>query len=433
VTAPAGPPAESRRLRALAPDVVAMSLGSVRAHGLRSLLTTLGVVIGVATVVAMASVIQGFNRTVERSISAFGSHVIYIRTFKPGIFIGGFPDSLRHRQAFTADDAEAIRARCPDVGHVSVIGFVEDAVVSYGSHSSRGLQLLGSDPEIQQVLRYDPGNGRFFTDEEVRRRAQVIVIGKEIREGLFPSGGNPIGKTVHLNGEPFVVVGELEPKGRSLFGNPDQLITIPYRTLEKYFPPPPDAPFYVPKRGRYYMNAVPVAPERIAAAVDEIREVLRTQRHVRPGHADDFAVLTEDSLTDIYNQLTGATYVVMLLISSIALVVGGIGVMNIMLVAVTERTREIGVRRAVGAPRASILLQFLVEAAMLTGLGGVIGILLGAGVAQLVRAVSPLPAYTPIWSVLVAFFFSVAVGLFFGFYPAMRASRLDPVEALRYE
>jgi putative ABC transport system permease protein len=426
-------PVPSRSLRSLAPEVLRMAVGSVRAHVLRTLLTTLGVVIGVATVVAMASVIQGFDRTVQRSISAFGSHVLYVRMFKPGIFAGGFPDSLRHRQAFTPEDAQAIREQCPDVKQVSVMGFSENATVSFGGHSSRGLQLLGADPEIQEVLRYDPAYGRFFTQEEARRRAQVIVIGTSIREGLFPGGGDPIGRTIRLNGHPFVVVGELEPKGRSLFSNPDELITIPFTTMVKLFPPPPDAPFYVPKRGRCYLNAVPVSPDRVPAAMDEIRAVLRTRRHVPQNKPDDFAVITEESLTEIYQQLTGATFVVMLLVSSVALIVGGIGVMNIMLVAVTERTREIGVRRAVGAPRASILLQFLLEAVMLTGIGGVIGILLGALVAQVVRAVSPLPAYTPLWSVLVAFGFSVAVGVFFGFYPAMRASRLDPVEALRYE
>jgi putative ABC transport system permease protein len=427
-TAPAAP-----GHRAAAREILRVAVESLRAHGLRSLLTTLGVVIGVATVVAMTSIIQGFNRTVERSISSFGSHVIYVRMFRPGFFVGGFPDSLRHRMAFTPEDAQAIRELCPDVKEVSVMGFVENATISYRGHSSRGLELIGADPEVQVVLKYDPGQGRFFTEDELQRRAQVIVIGKDIRDGLFVRGNSPLGATVHVNGQPFRVVGELEPKGRSLFSNPDELITIPYTALEKYFPPPPDAPFYVPKRGHYYLNAIASSPERTAAAVDEIRNVLRIRRGVKAGKADDFAVLTEDSLAELYNQLTGATYAVMLLISSIALFVGGIGVMNIMLVSVTERTREIGLRKAVGAPRASVLAQFLIEAAALTGLGGVIGIALGAGVAQIVRLVSPLPAYTPLWAVCVAFVFSVAVGVFFGLYPAMRASRLDPVEALRYE
>ncbi len=429
----AGTPPPVAARRGLLGEVVRMSVDSLRAHGLRSVLTTLGVVIGVMTVVAMVSIIQGFNRSVEASISSFGSHRIYIRMFRPGFFVGGLPDSLRHRKAFTVADAEAIRTRCPDVGAVSVIGFVEGAGIAYRGHSSRGLELIGSDPSLQRVLAFDPAEGRMFTEEELQRRAQVVVIGSEIRSGLFPEGGNPLGRIVHLNGQPFEVIGVLEEKGRSLFSNPDELITIPYTTLEKYFPPPPDAPFYVPKRGYYYLNAVATAPERTGAAVDEIRELLRVRRGLRADQADDFAVLTEDSLSEIYNQLTGATYAVMLLISSIALVVGGIGVMNIMLVAVTERTREIGLRMALGARRGTILLQFLVEAAMLTGLGGLVGIGLGAGVAQVVRAVSRLPAFTPLWAVLVAFFFSVGVGVFFGLHPAMRAARLDPVEAMRFE
>jgi putative ABC transport system permease protein len=257
-------------------------------------------------------------------------------------------------------------------------------------------------------------------------------LGKDIREALF-SGGDPIGKIVHVNRIPFRVVGELEPKGKSLFFNPDEIITIPYTTLTKYFPPPDDAPFYVPKRGEYYLNARAISPDRTAAAVDQIREVLRRRRHVPARGADDFAVFTEDALADLYNQLTGATYLVMILISSIALLVGGIGVMNIMLVAVTERTKEIGLRKAVGAPRATILLQFLFEAATLTAIGGLIGIGVGATVAQVVRAATALPAYTPWWSVFVAFLFSIIVGLFFGLYPAVRASRLDAVEALRWE
>jgi len=422
----------NRTLIALVPTVLRMALRSLRANRLRSLLTLLGVMIGVATVVAMASIIQGFNRTVEQSITSFGSHTIYIRKFKPDFFAGGFPDSLRHRHAFTVEDAVALRRLCPDLGEVAIIGFIESATLGYRGRISRGVQIIGADPPVQEVNVYDPWLGRFFTEQEVRHSAQVMVLGKDIREALF-SGGDPIGKTVHINRIPFRVVGELEPKGKSLFFNPDEIITIPYTTLTKYFPPPDDAPFYVPKRGEYYLNARAVSPDRTAAAVDQIREVLRRRRHVPARGADNFAVFTEDALADLYNQLTGATYIVMILISSIALLVGGIGVMNIMLVAVTERTREIGLRKAVGAPRATILLQFLFEAATLTAIGGLIGIGVGAAVAQAVRAVTALPAYTPWWSVFVAFFFSIVVGLFFGLYPAVRASRLDAVEALRWE
>jgi putative ABC transport system permease protein len=211
------------------------------------------------------------------------------------------------------------------------------------------------------------------------------------------------------------------------------VINIPYTTLTKFFPPPEDAPFYVPKRGEYYLNVAAISPDRVPAAIDEIHEVLRRRRHLSVRADDNFAVFTEEALTDLYNQLTGATYVVMILISSIALLVGGIGVMNIMLVAVTERTREIGLRKAVGAPRATILLQFLAEAAVLTAVGGLIGIAFGALVAQGVRVGTGLPAYTPLWSVFLAFGFSVVVGLFFGLYPAVRASRLSAVDALRWE
>jgi putative ABC transport system permease protein len=416
----------------LLPDVGMMALRSLRANRLRSFLTILGVVIGVATVVAMASIIQGFNRTVSSSISSFGSHTIYIRKFKPGFYAAGFPDSLRRRHAFTPGDAEAIRRLCPDVHEVTIIGFAEGLTLGYRGKTSRGVQVIGSDPEVQEVNRYDPWMGRFFTVEEVRHRAQVLVIGKDIRESLM-SGGDPIGKIVHVNAVPFRVIGELEPKGRSLFFNPDEIITLPYTTLTKFFPPPEDAAFYIPKRGEYYLNAIAVSPERNAAAMDQIGEVLRRRRHVPARGADDFEIFGEDTLAELYNQLTGATYAVMIIISSIALLVGGIGVMNIMLVAVTERTREIGLRKAIGARQASILTQFLIEAAALTGAGGLTGIGLGAAVAQAVRGVSGLPAYTPWWSVIVAFFFSLAVGLFFGLYPALRASRLDAVEALRWE
>ncbi len=420
------------RMRDLTAEVVSMALRSLSANRMRSLLTTLGVVIGVGTVVAMTSIIQGFDRTVQTSISSFGSHVIYLRKVKPGVFNPDLVDSVRRTPAFTADDAEALRRLCPDVRQVSIVGFVESVTLGYRGRSSRGVQVIGADPAIQEVNAYDPWVGRFFTEEEVRRRAQVAVVGKAIRDDLM-GGVDPIGRTLHINGVPFRIVGELEPKGRSLFFNPDEILTIPYTTMTKLFPPGPDASFFVPARGEYYLNAVAVSPDRSAAAVDQIVEVLRQRRGKTHRQPNDFAVFTEEALAELYNQITGATYVVMLLISSIALLVGGIGVMNIMLVAVTERTREIGLRMAVGAPRRTVLLQFLLEAVCLTTVGGVIGLAAGAGVAQGVRLLTGLPAYTPLWVVLVAFGFSAAVGVFFGLYPAMRASRLDPVEALRWE
>lgn len=292
--------------------------------------------------------------------------------------------------------------------------------------------MLGCDSHVQEVNGYATDRGRFYTEEETRRSAQVVVIGVDLRKSLMGEV-DPVGKIIHLGGVPFRIVGELEPKGKSLFFNPDETICIPNTTITKYFPPGPNASFFLPKAGQYYMNAVAVSPERTSAAVDEITEVLRVRRGLTAKRPNNFAIFTEEALAELYNQLTGATYVVMILISSIALVVGGIGVMNTMLVAVTERTREIGLRKAVGAPPVTILLQFLFEAAMLTGFGGTLGIALGAGVAQLVRALAHLPAVTPLWSVLVAFLFSVAVGVFFGLYPAMRAARLDPVDALRWE
>ncbi len=420
------------RLRVLAPVVVGMALQSLRANRLRSLLTTLGVVIGVATVVAIASIIQGFDRSVSASITSFGSHVIYLRKLKPGLFTPELIDSVIRTPAFTADDAEALVRLCPDVRAVSIISLVEAVPLEYRGHATSGVQIIGADTHVQEVNGYDAAQGRFFTDEEVRRSAQVVVLGPDIRETLM-GGLDPVGRIVHIGGVPFTVVGEMTPKGRSLLFNVDNTITIPYTSMTKYFPPGPDASFFIPKVGQYYLNALAVSPERTPAAVDQITEVMRRRRGLSATRPNNFAIFTEAALTDLYNQLTGATYVVMILISSIALLVGGIGVMNTMLVAVTERTREIGLRKALGAPRATILFQFLVEAAALTGFGGVLGISLGAGVAQAVRALAHLPAFTPWWSVVLAFAFSVGVGLFFGMYPATRASRLDPVEALRFE
>jgi putative ABC transport system permease protein len=229
------------------------------------------------------------------------------------------------------------------------------------------------------------------------------------------------------------VLGEFAPKGKLLGNNFDEVAVVPYTIIDKYWAAPSDAPPWFPKRGELFLDATAVSPELSEQAQREIIDVLRIRRHVPSNKTNNFVVFTDDAFLQLYNTVTGGIVAVMTLVSSIALVVGGIGVMNIMLVAVTERTREIGVRKALGAPRKAILTQFLVEAVMLTAAGGVLGVLLGASISWIVRAVSPLPTYVSPWSVVVALVFSAVVGLFFGIYPAMRASRLDPVDSLRYE
>jgi putative ABC transport system permease protein len=259
-----------------------------------------------------------------------------------------------------------------------------------------------------------------------------VVLGKDTREAMFGDRSG-IGRVVRIGSIPFTVIGEFESKGKFLGNNFDEVAVVPYPVMDKYWQAPSDAPPWFPRKGELFLDATAVSPELNEEAQRQITEVLRVRRHVPNNKLNNFAIFTDDAFLQIYQQITGGIVALMTLISSISLFVGGIGVMNIMLVAVTERTREIGVRKALGAPRKAILSQFLIEAVLLTAAGGVIGILLGAGISALIRAISPLPTFVSTWSVILGVLFSAVVGVFFGFYPAMRASRLDPVDSLRYE
>jgi putative ABC transport system permease protein len=292
--------------------------------------------------------------------------------------------------------------------------------------------IYGTNDQLLRTHGYDMARGRFFTEQEVRGNANVVVLGKDTRETLFGDASG-LGQTVHINGIPFTVIGEFEPKGRFLGNNFDEVACIPYTLVDKYWATPSDAPPWFPKKGELFLDAIAVSPEQSEEAMREISEVLRVRRHLPSNKLNNFVVFSDDAFIALYNTITGGIFALMFLISSISLVVGGIGVMNIMLVAVTERTREIGVRKALGAPRRAILLQFLLEALLLTAAGGALGVLLGAGVSWLVHALSPLPTFVSGWSVVVGLMVSTLIGVFFGLYPAMRASRLDPVESLRYE
>jgi putative ABC transport system permease protein len=415
-------------------ETTRMAGAALIANRLRSLLALLGIVIGVGTVIGMVALINGFQRSFQQSIQSIGNNTIYIRRIRPGIqFSGGVPDSLKQRRAFTMEDAAAIIASCPAVRAVAPFKWpYQDLRLKYRERQTKITFIYGTNQDYLLTHGYDLARGRFFTGEEVDRRANVVVLGKDTREALFKDASG-IGERVHIGNIPFTVIGEFEVKGKMLGNNFDQVAAVPFSTIDKYFPAPFDAPPWFPKRGELFLDAIARSPEQSEEAQRQITETLRIRRHLPSNKTNNFVVFTDDAFLSLYNTVTGGITAVMTAISLIALLVGGIGVMNIMLVAVTERTREIGVRKALGAPRRAILTQFLIEAVMLTAVGGAIGILLGAGISWLVKSVGHLPTYVAAWSVILGFGISAGIGVFFGLYPAMRASRLDPVDSLRYE
>jgi putative ABC transport system permease protein len=415
-------------------QMMGMALAALFANRLRSLLALAGIVIGVWVVVGMAALIGGFQRSFTQSVRAFGSNTIYIRRIRPGIqFSNGVPDSLKQRHAFNMGDAAALLHHCPALRAVSPWKFpFDDLRLTYHDKKTRITFVYGTNQDHLLTHGYELAAGRFFTEEEVAHHANVVVIGKDTRDALF-GHANALGQTVHVGTIPFTVIGEFAPKGKLLGQNFDEVAVMPYTVLDKYWSAPPDAPPWFPKRGELFLDAIATSPDLNEEAQREIAEVLRVRRHLPSNKMNDFVVFTDDAFLKLYQAVTGGIAIVMLGIALISLVVGGIGIMNIMLVAVTERTREIGVRKALGAPRRTILVQFLVEAIMLTAFGGALGIAMGAGTSWLIRALSPLPSYVAPWSVVAGLLVSTGVGIFFGFFPAWRASRLDPVDSLRYE
>ena len=284
--------------------------------------------------------------------------------------------------------------------------------------------VIGMNDKWPVVMSlYLPRLGRFLTESEVARSARVCVLGSETADLLFPTT-NPVGKEIRVGAEAFTVIGVLSKRGQMFGQSRDNFVGLPITTLMKYFRYEKD---------RLEIIAAPRAQDTLGETIEEITNVLRQRRKVPSGKPNDFSIMTQDTMVDLYNQLTGAAYLVMIVISSIGLLVGGIGVMNIMLVSVKERTREIGIRKAIGARAGDILKQFLIEAIFLTGVGGVIGVLVGFGIALIVKAATPLPATVSLWSVVLGLSVSGAIGLFFGIFPAQKAAHMDPIVALRYE
>ncbi len=419
-------PALSRRIAQRFPvlfamrEAVGLGLQAIRAYKMRAALTILGVVMGIMTVTGMSSIVAGLNASMAKQIEGLGSSVIFIRPWGPGENLTG--DERRRRRGLSELEVEAIQARCPSVKAISPGEVLAFETIKHGNARIQSAQFFGTTEAFETVHDTYVEKGRFLSSVDVDRGAKVVVIGSDVADSLFPFL-DPIDKEIQIDGLRFRVIGVMEKRGKFLGQSQDNWILVPLGSTGKR------VPFF----NFLFADVKPVSHARIENAVEEVREVLRRQRKLKFLARDNFTIFTQDTLTNLYRQITGGIYMVMIAISSIGLIVGGVGVMNIMLVSVTERTREIGVRKALGATRRDILWQFLTEAMTLTGAGGILGILIGGLVAWLVDSLSPFPAVLqPMW-ILIAFVVAVGVGLTFGLWPAAKAARLDPIEALRYE
>jgi len=410
-----------------------LAFGNLAMHRLRSALTMLGIVIGTAVVISIGAVLTGLDRSVAALLERFGTRTILVSRASPSLDMERRSQELRLRKPLSIEDAEAIGRLCPAVERIAAVVYEEEerpgeayAIVRYQSEEAYVPlhHLFGATPDYARVTNMIVKEGRFFTESENRRRLPFAMIGYEIGQALFPHE-SALGKAIEVNGQPLRVVGVFDRRKGNFFGSEsaDQFVMVPYETFRKLFP-----------NVRDHFLLAQAFPDRLDEAVDQIRWLLRSRRLDPSDKPDSFYVSTAESIIEQFHAITAAITSVMLLLSSIGLLVGGVGVMNIMLVSVTERTREIGIRKAVGARRRDIAQQFLLEAITLTGSGGLLGLATGAGVGVLLRWIYPtIPTAVPFWAIAAGLLVSLAVGLFFGLWPAIRASRLAPVEALRYE
>lgn len=404
---------------------VGMAMESVRANKVRAALTILGVAIGVMVVIAMASMITGINRAVASQIETLGPKTFFVfRYFRGGIQISDGSDEMspwRRMPWLSTDEAATLRQlpAIKDVGYREGTG----GPVSYADEKLSGVSVTGFTTNWLLVSGGTITQGRNWTDVEFAARSPVAVINDKLAETLMP-GLDPIGKRIKVFGIPFNVVG-VYTEAASLFGGASQPeVMIPHSVFTQV------ADY---QKGWMSMVVLPSDSATVAEAQDEVIAAMRAKRGLKPSQENNFSIVTQDKLLDTFNSVTSGFFLVMLALSSVGLLVGGVGVVAIMMISVTERTREIGVRKALGATRREILFQFLVEAATLTLLGGAIGLLIGALIAWAIASLTPVPAQVPMWSVVAALLASAVTGVFFGMYPATKASRLDPVDALRYE
>ena len=406
------------------------AMDTLRSARVRSALTVLGIVIGVSSVISMAAIIQGLNKFVQDRVESLGSRTYFLTRFPPGTDPSHMPERIRVRRYFEYNYAEVVRTAAPDVENVTTVGtrgffFGDSNLITSGDRSVEKVIVRGAEPEYTVALPlFNIERGRFISTFDQEHARPVVVLGASISESLFPNS-DPLGKTVRINGATYEVIGVFS-HDQGLFLGPgvDIFAIIPLSNFKKQYPEAKELImlFTVPKN------------VNVETAQGEVVQAMRRLRRVPADKENDFELSSPDFLSNLWNQLTGALVILTSVISSIGLLVGGIGVMNIMLISVTERTQEIGVRKAIGARKADVRLQFLFEAVVLTLVGGTIGILIGAGVSTMVRTLVPsVPATLSYLWVSIGFAISVGVGLFFGYYPANLAANLDPIECLRYE
>ncbi len=418
---------------ALITDTIGMALGTIRANKMRSALTVLGVVIGITAIVGMSSIIRGFDESFRDLIRQLGPNTIIVARMSFASAGSGMDRKiLDKRPNLTVEDAQLLKNEIPTLQ--SVAAFVQGQQrMFYRNEKTQSIQILGSSEDFIDVNFIKLEQGRFFTNNEVRHRRNVVVIGQTPYKAFF-SNSDPLGKVVRIGTVAFTVIGVAAPRPSigGLGNQQDGIAVIPHTSFAKTFG--------AVSRGEgrrigrsVTIFAVPKDGVSREASMREIETVMRIRHRLKLNQASDFDVATQDMAMKFFDNATSAIYLALVVISSIALMVGGIGVMAIMMISVTERTREIGVRKALGARRREILWQFLLEAVVLTSIGGILGILIGATVGISVRTFTPLPVSMPWWSFAIGFAFSAGVGIFFGLLPAFRASRLDPIEALRYE
>jgi putative ABC transport system permease protein len=412
----------------VASETLAMALDNIRAHKFRSFLTVLGIVIGITTVIAIASILTGLRANIVQFVEEYGTNNIYAFHLSTGLQLGPRDRSERTRKPLRPEDGAAIKELASAVEDVANEGFIEwtfNKTLTYGGQTYKQADLKGVSANYGVVTNMSLQAGRFISEVDEQHKREVMVIGQGAAEALFTqSSDSIIGKEVMMNGKPYEIIGVLEPRKGGLPGETEEnSVLIPFKTLRKVSP-----------RSEWMVLVIRAHSGQLKQALDQVQDILRRQRSVKYADKDNFDLQTADRFIEQFDSVTAMVGLVAIALSSVGLLVGGIGVMNIMLVSVTERTAEIGVRKAIGARRRDITTQFLFEAMTLTLLGGILGVLLAVAVSQIIVLIFPaLPASIPLWAVTAGLVVSAAIGLIFGVWPARKAARLDPIEALRYE